>query len=126
MSAFWPKAETVLFRNFLQEFTRHKECQELHDVAASKIPAFFVGSLKSEISPERFQGLAQQIANSHYIDKAEFRQLVINGLKAMVDTAFATGDLAESDNSRIVSFCNQFDVMANELGPEGIKLTKLQ
>ena len=106
--------------------TQHKECRELHDVAASKIPAFFVESLKREISPERFQDLAQQIASSHYIDKAEFRQLVINGLKAMVDTAFATGDLAESDNSRIVSFCNQFGVVANDLGPEGLKLTKLQ
>src|SRR5262249_22298255 len=101
---------------------QHKECRELHDAAASKIPAFFVKSLKSEIRPERFQALAQQIAKSHYVNEAEFQQLVINGLKAMVDAALTDGNFSEGNDSRVASFCNQFSVAAHALGPAAIRL----
>ena len=104
----------------------HKACRELHNEAASKIPAFFVKSLKSDMEPDHFQEMAQQIANTHYIGETEFRKLVINGLKAMVEFAFAAGDLSEKDDTRIASFCNRFGLTANELGPAGIKLAKTE
>jgi hypothetical protein len=83
----------------------HKECRELHKAAAKKIPEFFVKALESSMEPSKFHALAEEIARTHFVADAEFRQLAIRGLASAIDRAFEDS-LSEHD-----------EVDASGLGP---------
>jgi hypothetical protein len=106
--------------------SRHKECGEQHDAAATKIPEFFVKALGSPIEPVRFREMTQEIACNNFIAETELRQLAINGLQGMITTAFADGLLTVEEEKRIGSLCNAFEIPANELGDSGLRLAKSQ
>jgi hypothetical protein len=53
-----------------------------HDVAAAKIPGFFVNCLESSLSGEKFHKLAVDVAEANHIGDEELRQLAIKGLSA--------------------------------------------
>jgi hypothetical protein len=103
----------------------HKECRELHKTAAKKIPDFFVKALESSMEPSKFHALAEEIARTHYVADAEFRQLAIRGLASAIDRAFEDG-LSEHDEERIKGLCNSFGIGASELGPAGMQFANAE
>jgi hypothetical protein len=105
---------------------QHKDCRERHDQAAREIPQFFVKALRSPIEPARFRTMIEQISHNNFVTESEHRQLVFNGLRRMVNSAFADRLLTEEEEQRITVFCNTFDVAANELGDPKMRLAKAQ
>ena len=60
----------------------HAACRAKHDIAAAKIPGFFVKCLESSLSGEKFHKLAVDVAKANHIGDEELRQLAIKGLSA--------------------------------------------
>jgi hypothetical protein len=98
----------------------------LHKTAAKKIPGFFVKALESSMEPSKFHALAEEIARTHYVADAEFRQLAIRGLASAIDRAFEEHGLSEHDHERIAGLCNSFGIDASELGPAGMRFANAE
>jgi hypothetical protein len=69
--------------------------------------------------------LAEEIARTHYVADAEFRQLAIRSLASAIDRAFEDG-LSEHDEERIKGLCNSFGIGASELGLAGMRFANAE
>jgi hypothetical protein len=78
----------------------HEACRERHDSVEAKIIDFFVEALTSAIEPPRFRRLTEELAQSAFIRGEEFRELVLMGFRALIDTALigprTPGEIAQS------------------------------
>jgi hypothetical protein len=94
----------------------HKSCRSAHDDAIVHIPEFFVQTLRSGIEPRLFASVLMDDAKRSHIDEAEFRQLAIVGIKAMINEALAGGVIAESDQTRICEIREAFGIDGTDVG----------
>ena len=105
---------------------RHRECREHHDLAATRIPEFFVKALDSSISVSRFRDLAGEVARSHYVKHDEFRTLAVVGLDQVVNIILADGILTEAEDNRVRELAHAFGLGLDDIGEAGRKLKKAE
>jgi hypothetical protein len=103
----------------------HKSCRSAHDDAVAHIPEFFVQTLRSGIEPPVFTSVLMDDAKRSHIGEAEFRQLAIVGVRAMINEALAGGVMAETDQTRIREIRDAFGIDGSDIGGEqGIRFQK--
>jgi hypothetical protein len=98
---------------------QHKTCRERHDNAAKRIPEFFAEALTSSILPLRFRELTEKLAKDSYISDTERRQLILDGLAALIDTALEDKVLTSGEEDRIDELLKTFDLKLTDLDASG-------
>jgi hypothetical protein len=103
---------------------QHAECRRQHDVAAAKIPKFFVEALHSPMDAGRFHELVDRDTAQNFVGAAERDELVHRGLGAMIHAALADGALTDTANARIHDLQKTFGISMEQLGADGTALLK--
>jgi hypothetical protein len=106
--------------------SRHAACVEKHQIAAQKIPGFFVQCLTSNLPAARFRELAEEIARTHHVGKDEFRQLAVKGISDLIDAALADHMITVAEEQRIDELREEFGLSGAALGAVAHKLVKAE
>jgi hypothetical protein len=98
---------------------QHRDCRTRHDLAAEKIPTFFVKCLESRLPAARFKELVTDAARNNHIGNSELQSLVLEGISNLIDTVLADHAITASEEARIDELCKAFSVGGKDLIPSG-------
>lgn len=80
--------------------------------------------MASPMPPDKFRGLADEIATGAHIRGEEFKAVCAGGIEAMVVAATAGGELTPEDSAHITTLAQAFGVDLHALPSAGLRLAK--